>query len=101
MTSISRMHCQRETRISFLIFRVISFAPMTITNINAQVVTMVRLSVIKPCCQKTVSSGLSFMTYFLFEWQFFFFFRLGKMFDKNTGNHKTEKTNEQALQVSL
>ena len=54
--------------LQFLACAVISFAPTVITNINAQVVTIVLLSTTKPYRQKTSSSGLRRNFGLLFQW---------------------------------
>src|ERR1035438_938835 len=66
VTIISNMHCQREIWISVFSSRVINLDETTSSSLLAHVVTIVRLILIKPYCQKTVWSGLSFMAHFIF-----------------------------------
>ncbi len=54
VTMISRRFCQRERFRSVESLRVTSFEPTASTSINAQVNTMVALSLRNPCCQKII-----------------------------------------------
>ena len=58
VTRISSRHCQRESCRPVPSLRVTSADPATSTSINAQVNTMVALSLTNPCCQKIHWSGL-------------------------------------------
>src|ERR1019366_5793053 len=58
VTTISSRFCQRERFSSVERLRVMSFEPTANTNISPHVNTIVPLSLINPCCQKIISSGL-------------------------------------------
>src|SRR5512135_767771 len=93
VTTISSRLCQREMRTSCARLRVTSLAPTASTSIKPQVVTMVRLSLIKPCCHKTISSVLRCMARSLSNW------RPGQPDDDNAGNDEAEQTCQQFLPV--
>src|ERR1035437_4633793 len=58
VTIISNRFCQRVRFSSVERLRVISLAPKASTSISPHVNTMVPLSLIHPCCQKIIWSGL-------------------------------------------
>src|SRR5271157_5467653 len=58
VTTISSRFCQRERFSSLERLRVMSFEPSASTNISPHVNAIVPLSLINPCCQKIISSGL-------------------------------------------
>src|SRR5271166_2402018 len=58
VTTISSRFCQRERFSSVERLRVMSFEPTASTNISPHVNAIVPLSLINPCCQKIISSGL-------------------------------------------
>src|SRR5271169_5901669 len=99
VTTISSRFCQRDRFSSVERLRVMSFEPTASTNISPHVNTIVPLSLINPCCQKIMSSGLRRIAGLRYPGILALNRRAGQPFPSETRQDKAKETQQPPLPI--